>query len=81
MVLTFIFVIRPMIQWLTTDAPRNMDLLGSFPRTVNELEKEYGAGEGESASMSLPLADQLSQLALADNQAFIEVLREWMKQT
>ena len=81
MVLTFIFVIRPMIQWLTTDAPRNMDLLGSFPRTVNELEKEYGTGEGESASMSLPLADQLSQLALADNQAFIEVLREWMKQT
>ncbi len=81
MVLTFIFVIRPLIQWLTTDPVRETDLLGSLPRTVNELEKEYGGAEVQTASKPLSLADQLSQLALADNQVFVEVLREWMKQT
>ncbi len=29
----------------------------------------------------LPISNQLSQLAMADNQAFVEVLREWMKQS
>ena len=76
MLLTFIFVIRPLIQWLTAEASNNAQLLGQLPRTVNEIEREYG-----QSPKALPVSNQLSQLAMADNQAFVEVLREWMKQS
>ena len=75
MLLIFIFVIRPLIQWLTAEAPNNAQLLGQLPRTVHEIEREYGSPK------ALPISNQLSQLAMADNQAFVEVLREWMKQS
>ena len=75
MLLTFIFVIRPLIQWLTAEASSDAQLLGQLPRTVNEIEREYG-----QSTKALPISNQLSQLAMADNQAFVEVLREWMKQ-
>lgn len=73
MVLTFIFVIRPLIQWLTAGSS-DVQLIGALPRTVEEIETAYGK------PAQLPISSQLSQLALADNQAFIEVLQEWMKQ-
>jgi flagellar M-ring protein FliF len=76
MLLTFIFVIRPIIQWLTAEKPRDAQLIGQLPRTVSEIERE---GYGKSPA-PLRISNQLSQLAMADNQAFIEVLREWMKQ-
>ena len=76
MLLTFIFVIRPLIQWLTAEASNDAQLLGQLPRTVNEIEREYG-----QSPKALPISNQLSQLAMADNQAFVEVLREWMKQS
>ena len=75
MLLTFIFVIRPLIQWLTAEASNDAQLLGQLPKTVSEIESEYGLPE------ALPISNQLSQLAMADNQAFVEVLREWMKQS
>ena len=76
MLLTFIFVIRPLIQWLTAEASNDAQLLGQLPKTVTELESEYG-----QLPEALPISNQLSQLAMADNQAFVEVLREWMKQS
>ena len=76
MLLTFIFVIRPLIQWLTAGMPKDAQLIGSLPRTVSEIEM---GGYGK-ASAPLQVNNQLSQLAIADNQAFVEVLREWMKQ-
>ena len=72
MLLTFIFIVRPLIQWLTTDPSKDAQLIGQLPRTVEEIEREYNA---------LPANDQLSELAMADNQLLVEVLREWMKQT
>ena len=75
MVLTFIFVIRPIIQWLTSESSKEAELIGQLPRTINEIEGEYGV-----SPKTLPISHQLSQLAIADNQAFVEVLREWMKQ-
>jgi flagellar M-ring protein FliF len=75
MLLTFIFVIRPLIQWLTAGSPRDAQLIGQLPRTVSEIEREeYG-----TSPAPLQVSNQLSQLAMADNQAFVEVLREWMK--
>jgi flagellar M-ring protein FliF len=76
MLLIFIFVIRPLIQWLTAGAPKDAQLIGSLPRTVSEIEM---GGYGK-APAPLQINSQLSQLAIADNQAFVEVLREWMKQ-
>jgi flagellar M-ring protein FliF len=76
MLLTFIFVIRPVIQWLTAEVSNDAQLLSQLPKTVDEIEREYGMSPN-----ALPISNQLSQLAMADNQAFVEVLREWMKQS
>ena len=75
-VLTFIFIIRPIIQWLTAQPQKEAELIDQLPRTVNELEGEYATSPG-----MIPISHQLSQLAIEDNQAFVEVLREWMKQS
>ncbi len=77
MLLTFIFVIRPIIQWLTAGPPKDAQLIGSLPRTVSEIER---GGYGKTPA-PLQINNQLSQLAMTDNQAFVEVLREWMKQS
>jgi flagellar M-ring protein FliF len=75
--LIFVFVIRPLIQWLTAEPPKNAQLIGRLPRTVSEIEK----GGYDKTPAPLHISNQLSQLAVADNQAFVEVLREWMKQS
>jgi len=75
--LIFVFVIRPLIQWLTAEPPKNAQLIGRLPRTVSEIER----GGYDKTPAPLHISNQLSQLAVADNQAFVEVLREWMKQS
>ncbi len=76
MMLTFIFVVRPLIQWVTKSPLSDNQFLGQLPMTVDEIERGYSA-----QTKTLPVDNKLSELALADNRVFIEALRQWMKQT
>ena len=73
--LTFSFVVKPLIRWLTTQTAGDAEILGQLPRTVGELEGEYGANPKQ-----LAFKDEISQLITSDNEASVGVMRDWLKE-
>jgi flagellar M-ring protein FliF len=75
LILTFFFVVQPLIRWLTTLTVSEAEMLHQLPRTVGELENEYGS------DAKLPAyKDQVSQLITQDNDASVGVVRDWLKE-
>jgi flagellar M-ring protein FliF len=76
LLLTFVFVIRPLIQWITGERRKAEDtsLIGELPKTIQDIENEMGA------KRQLPMMEKASQFLLSDNPATIQLLREWLKQ-
>ncbi len=73
---TFLFIIRPLVRWLTGGAGRDVQLLQQLPKTVGEIENEY-----EHQARNLPYSDQASRLVMRDNTASVQLIREWMKES
>lgn len=75
LILTFIFVVKPLIKWLTAHTTGNAELLNQLPKTVGEIENEYG-----NDRQRLTFKDQASQLISNDNEASVGVVRDWLKE-
>jgi flagellar M-ring protein FliF len=75
MLLSFIFIVQPLIRWLTEHSLGETEILRQLPKTVGEIEREYQKGTG-----SLSFRDQASQLIASDKDASIGVMREWLKE-
>jgi len=73
--LTFFFVVRPIVRWLTLSAPGGVEILNQLPRTVGEIEREYDDGV-----KSLPFREMASQMIAKDNKASVELMRSWLKE-
>ncbi|MFO7738312.1 MAG: flagellar basal-body MS-ring/collar protein FliF [Desulfatiglandaceae bacterium] len=74
--LSFAFVVRPLVQWLTSGSIENGDILNRLPKTVGELEREYGEG-----MKSLPFKNKALQMITADKEGSVELLRNWLKES
>ena len=75
LILTFFFVVQPLIRWLTTHTAADAEILHQLPKTVGELENEYGTD-----AKQLTFKDQVSQLVTRDNDASVGVMRDWLKE-
>jgi hypothetical protein len=75
LILTFFFVVQPLIKWLTTHTAGDAEILPQLPKTVGELENEYGAGANQ-----LTYKDQISQLITQDNDASVGAVRDWLRE-
>jgi flagellar M-ring protein FliF len=75
LILSFIFVVQPLIRWLTAHTAADTEILDQLPKTVGELEKDYGADPKR-----LTFKDQISQLVASDNEASVGVMRDWLKE-
>jgi flagellar M-ring protein FliF len=73
--MSFLFVVRPILKWLTGSGDSDAEILRQLPKTVNEIESEYGGG-----SESMPNRDELNRLLATDSQAGVEVMRDWLKE-
>jgi flagellar M-ring protein FliF len=71
--LTFLFVVKPLIRWLTGSAAGEAELLHQLPKTVGELENE-------TDPKLLAFKDQISQLITQDSEATLGVMRDWLKE-
>jgi hypothetical protein len=69
------FVVKPLIKWLTAHTADDAEILGQLPKTVGELENEYGADP-----KLLAFKDEISQLVTSDNEASVGVMRDWLKE-
>ena len=75
LILSFIFVVKPLIKWLTVHTGSDAEILQQLPKTVDEIEGEYGEDRKQ-----LPFTDHLSQLISRDNEASVGVIRDWLKE-
>ena len=75
LILTFMFVVQPVIRWLTTHTAREAEILHQLPKTVGELENDYGPD-----TKQLAFKDQVSRLISQDNDASVGVVRDWLKE-
>ncbi len=74
--LTFIFVVRPMVQWLTSASTGDVEILKQLPKTVGEIEQEYS---GEMKNISF--REKASQMIKGNDQISVDVTKSWMKET
>jgi flagellar M-ring protein FliF len=75
LILTFFFVVQPLIKWLTTHTAGDAEILHQLPKTVGELENEYGTDANQ-----LTFKDQISQLITRDNDASVGAVRDWLRE-
>lgn len=73
--LTFVFIVRPLILWLTDSGRHTGELFQQLPKTVNELEGEYLKVPQDRLQ-----AYQAQQLAASDQSTALEIMREWLSQ-
>jgi flagellar M-ring protein FliF len=73
---SFVFIVRPLIQWLTSASIGDSALLGQLPKTIEEVEREYGVD-----IKSLPFKNKAMQMITKDKDRSARVIREWLKES
>jgi flagellar M-ring protein FliF len=73
--LSFSFIVKPLIRWLTEHSLADMEIVRQLPKTVGEIESENDTGAN-----SLTFKDQASQLIASDDEASVGVMRDWLKE-
>ena len=72
--LSFAYIIRPLVKWLTSSSIDNMAMLNQLPKTIGEIEREYGGN-----MKSLPYRDKALQIISGDSNSSVQMMQEWMK--
>jgi flagellar M-ring protein FliF len=72
-ILSFLFVIRPLVKWLTAGSMGDVEILKQLPMTVGEIEKGVSGGEAGFQQKAL-------EMLATDNDGGINVLQEWLKE-
>jgi flagellar M-ring protein FliF len=72
---TFIFVIRPLTRWLTDTPWEDVELLEHLPRTIAEIEKQYGQKDQYAQ-----IVNQASQMITNKQDDSARLLEQWLKE-
>ncbi len=75
LLLCFIFVVRPLVAWLTSSSSENMEMLKQLPKTVGEIENEYAQGV-----KSLPFRDRALEIITKDSESSVHLMQNWLKE-
>ncbi|MDY6986500.1 MAG: flagellar basal-body MS-ring/collar protein FliF [Thermodesulfobacteriota bacterium] len=74
--LSYLFVVRPLVQWLTSSNLAESRGLVQLPGTAGD-----SSGLRGQAMKSLPVQHQLQQMLSADKQGSVEALKSWLKES
>ena len=74
---TFLFIIRPIIRWLTDTSWEDVELLEHLPQTIAEIERQYSNSEQPRS----PYVDQAAQLIQQNQADSTQLVQEWLKET
>jgi flagellar M-ring protein FliF len=72
----FLFILRPLIQWITSGPGSDMELLQQLPKTVGEIEQEY-----DVKGSRLPFMDQATQMIRQDQNSSMKLMNNWLKES
>jgi len=68
----FLFVVRPLLRWLTSTAGPKEKALMQLPKTVSEIESEYV----EKSSK----IEQAARLLASDEEGSVDLMRRWLSE-
>ncbi len=71
-ILLFLFVVRPLIRWLTAGPSRGGQPLKQLPKTLEEMESEYGG--------KLPYRDKALSLIEENQEQNLALLKGWLNE-
>jgi len=71
----FMFVVRPVVRWLTTPTIKEVETFRQLPKTVEEIEREYGEGR-----KALPFRDRALEMIKRNDEFSVQVMRNWLKE-
>jgi flagellar M-ring protein FliF len=72
---SFLFIVRPLTKWLTSNTLTEMDILKQLPKTVGELEREYTGSMGRVEN-----TNSVTQLLEKDKDVSVDVIKDWMRE-
>jgi flagellar M-ring protein FliF len=72
MMFAFLFIVRPIVRWLTAGGTHGVEMLKQLPVTVGEAE-------GGPQLEKLPYREQATQLLLAASEGGVDVMKDWIK--
>ncbi|MBW2570328.1 MAG: hypothetical protein JRE47_13435, partial [Deltaproteobacteria bacterium] len=75
LLLCFIFVVRPLVAWLTSTPIESMEMLNQLPKTVGEIESESAQG-----MQSLPFRDRALEMITKDSAHSVPLMQNWLKE-
>jgi len=75
LVFSFLFVVRPLINWLTSTSLGDVEIIKQLPKTVGEIEREYGARES-----AMPHTAQVTDLITSDKELSMGVMQDWLQE-
>jgi len=78
LLLAFLFVARPMMQWLTSISVSEAELFEQLPKTIAEIEKEYSQRERLQEVGSLPYRDKATQMIASDHRSSVGAVEGWL---
>ncbi|MCP3952685.1 MAG: hypothetical protein GY697_10795, partial [Desulfobacterales bacterium] len=73
MIFAFLFIVRPIVKWLTAGGVQGVEMLKQLPVTVGEAE-------GGVQLQKLPYREQATQLLLAASEGGVDVMKDWIKE-
>ena len=69
----FLFIVKPLVRWLTSNSPGTPEMNRQLPMTVEEIERGYGEGRS-----SLPYRDRAVAMLTGEDESSLSVAREWL---
>ncbi|MBU4316008.1 MAG: flagellar M-ring protein FliF [Proteobacteria bacterium] len=73
--LTFMFVVRPIVAWLTTATFSNREMISELPKTINEIEGKMYSGQKQ-----ISFQNQANDIFSKDGSS-VELLKQWLTQS
>jgi flagellar M-ring protein FliF len=75
-VFTFLFIVKPLIRWLTDTSWEDVELLEHLPKTIAELETKYDKNESGQTAVG-----RAAQLIASNQHDSTRLMKQWMKET
>ena len=75
LLLAFLFIVRPLIKWITSFTGGDIDLLKELPMTVDELEKGLG-----QQNQRLPFTAKALEMITNDTDNSAKVAQNWLQE-
>lgn len=73
LIFSFLFVVKPLMRWLTSAPSGGAEMLKQLPMTVEEIERGYGEG-----AKRLPYRDRALAMLTGEDESTMMVAREWL---